>query len=159
MASQTPEAIAKWAEKQAKPTDTAGYHRISAAELNYMRQLRKQNKTQAEIAEQLGRAQSTVSYWLGALEDTTELTTEYLAAKSFDILRNVIENGDTKDHVALLKSSALKEQSYQHITLTIDGIKLPGMGHAEPRMLSPHADVVEGETVQIPQQIAAESDK
>lgn len=123
------QAIAKWAEQKATPVDSPAYKRLTAAQLNYMRELAKKGETQTAIAERLGIAQSTVSYWLNAFSDTTELATEYLRGHALDMAKNVVDNGQARDHIQALKGVGALERDDKTMQIAV-GISLPGLTFA-----------------------------
>ena len=116
--TKTAEQIAEWAGKQ-KPADSPAYSRVTADELNTMRLLNKQGKTQVEIAQILGRGQSTVSYWLNALTDTMPAATEYLRGSALRMAQNIVENGLARDHVQTLKGIGVLADDSQSQGLVI----------------------------------------
>jgi predicted transcriptional regulator len=157
VANQSPEAIARWAEKQAKPAHTPKYRRLNDADRVYMLKLAEQGLTQVQIAERLNCDQSAVSRWLAACQDSTKEAISYLQGQSLYMARKIRNEGKPSDLVAVLKGTkVLEEQQVREISVTINGVMLAGMSMTQ---LSPRSDVVEGETLQIPQQTGPESDK
>jgi orotate phosphoribosyltransferase-like protein len=89
-------------------------------------ELHKLGKTQTEIAHTLGCDQGTVSRWLAKLTDTTELASSYLRGKALHMAKNVVKNGQARDHVAALKGLKVLEDDNRQMNVAI-GISLPGM--------------------------------
>ena len=86
-------------------------------------QLHKLNKTQTEIAQAIGCDQGTVSRWLAKLTDTSDLAGTYLRGSAFQMAKNIVKNGQARDHIAALKGiSVLKEDAAAGLTIQI-GIK------------------------------------
>ncbi len=123
MGSQTPEAIAKWAEQQASPAHTAKYSRLTRDDLDVLLAMKKAGKTQVEIAQALGCTQGTVSKWITALTDSTDLAKEYLRGKALHMAKNVVKTGQARDHIAALKGvGVLADDPTQGLVIQI-GIK------------------------------------
>ena len=95
-------------------------------------QLHKLNKTQAEIAQTIGCDQGTVSRWLNKLTDTTDLAGTYLRGKALHMAKNVVANGQARDHVAALKGIGVLEADHADINIAV-GVSLPGMSNVSVR--------------------------
>lgn len=121
---QTAEAIAVWAEKQTAPAHTPKYTRLDRERVQAILDLHKLGKTQVEIAQTLECDQATVSRWLKTLTDSTDLAGAYLRGKALDMAKNVVRNGQARDHIQALKGvGVLADDAGQHgLTIQI-GIK------------------------------------
>ena len=122
----SPEAIARWAEKKATPAPTPAYKRLTQEQIIALRDLHKLGKTQVQIAETLGCDQKTVSRWLAAFTDTTDTATAYLRGNALRMAKNVVQKGQARDHIAALKGIGVLEQDQSGTQIAI-GISLPGM--------------------------------
>jgi len=139
MGSQTPEAIARWAETQTTPKLHKGSgSKLTREQLQAALDLRKLGKTQAEIAQAISCDQATVSRWLSTLTDSTDLAGAYLRGKALDMAKNVVRNGQARDHIQALKGLKVLAEDGRDVKIAI-GISLPGMP------LSPLAVGVVGE--------------
>lgn len=124
---QTPEAIARWAEKQAPPADSPTYKRMTTAERLLVVKLHDDGLTQVEIAQRLGRSQSTISDTLAEFADTTELAKRYFDANALSMAENVVRNGTARDHnVALAGRGVLRGQDAGSIKIAV-GVSLHGL--------------------------------
>ncbi len=93
------------------PADTPAYRRMTNAERLLILKLHEDNLTQAEIAQRVGRAQSSISDLLDTFTDSTALATRFLRASAFRMAENVVENGEPRDHnVALAGIEVLSKQ-------------------------------------------------
>lgn len=121
--ANTPEAIARWAEKTVKPAHKPKYSRVTDEQRIAILQLDKLGKTQVEIAQSLGIDQSTVSRWLSMCQDKTKEATAYLRGQSLRMARNIVETGRAADHIKALEGvNVLQPTATQPITWQI-GIK------------------------------------
>lgn len=154
MADATPEAIAKWAERKAKPPCRPKYRRMTDADRVLVMQLAKDGLTQAEIGQRLGFTQQAISEWLSKCQDTTGESSLYLRGQALRMARNIVQRGLARDHVAALKGIKVLEEdkSNQAINITVNGLGLIGMG------LSPGSAPAQSETINIPQQMLGQSD-
>jgi DNA-binding CsgD family transcriptional regulator len=123
---QTAEGIVAWADKQTPPANTPKYDRITRADLEILRTMRKAGKSQTEIAQALGCTQGTVSKWLAALTDTTDIAREYMAGKALSMAKNVVRNGQARDHIQALKGLRVLEPDNSNVNIAI-GVSLPGL--------------------------------
>ena len=142
MAKQTAEAIAEWADTQTLPADKPKYRRLTDVDRAFILRLHDKGRTQVEIAQQVGCAQSTVSEVLDAFGDTTPEAKRYLRGQALRMARNIVEEGQAKDHVAALKGlSVLADDVSQGLT-----IQIGGDGHdIKIALLSPPVAQVTGE--------------
>jgi transcriptional regulator with XRE-family HTH domain len=120
------QAIATWAEQKAAPADTPAYRRMTDTERRLILELTDQGLTQAQIAQQLGRAQSSISDVLSAFTDTTEIATRFLRAKALHMAENVVVKGQARDHIQALKGIGVLEQDKSELNIGIQ-VSLPGM--------------------------------
>ena len=111
---------------KARTADKPAYQRMTVAETQLMLKLRDDGLTQVQIAQRLGRAQSTISDALSEWEDSTDLARRYFDAQALRMAKNVVENGQPRDHnVALAGRNVLKQESSE-IKIAV-GVSLPGM--------------------------------
>ena len=119
------QAIAQWATNQDRQKlhkgrgSTLGSEQVAA-----VLQLHKLGKTQTEIAQTVGCDQGTVSRWLSRLTDTTELAGSYLRGSALRMAKNVVKNGQARDHIQALKGIGVlaDDSASQGLTIQI-GIK------------------------------------
>jgi transcriptional regulator with XRE-family HTH domain len=119
--------IVKWAEDKAGTTSKPDYSRLTQAEIKLIFELRKDGLTQTEIAQRLGCSQRTVSEWLADLDDTTEVANLYLRGKALHMAKNVVQNGQARDHIRALEGVGALERADRDIKIAI-GVSLPGLG-------------------------------
>jgi len=154
---QQAEAIANSYEKPSTPANTPKYRRLTNADRAYILKLAAQKYTQPEIAQRIGCAQSTVSEWLTQCEDSTGEASRYLRGQALSMARKIVNKGKGSDLVATLKGiNVLEQEQVNGITVLVGAGGMVNIGQGTP---SPHAEVIEGESVRIPQQIQGESDK
>ena len=125
------QAIAKWAEDKAGTTSKPDYSRLTATEIKLLFELRKEGMTQAAIAQRLGCSQRTVSEWLTETEDTTDVAKLYLRGKALHMAKNVVDNGQARDHIQVLKGLSVLAEDGRDLKIAI-GINLPGLTFASP---------------------------
>jgi len=131
--------------KDAKPA----YKRSNAERIVSILRLSQQGHTQQAIAAELGCSQQCVSQTLAKYaRNTTKDARQILEAKAADMALNVARNGRPADQLRALEGLSvidLREKPQAGLSITINGFALVGLG-------------LQGESSQIPQQIAAESD-
>ena len=113
----------------ASPAHTPKYERLTRADLDVLLAMKKANKTQVEIAQALGCSQGTVSKWLNALTDSTDVAREYLRGKALHMAKNVVRKGQARDHIQALKGLRVLEDDNRDVKIAI-GISLPGLTFA-----------------------------
>jgi predicted transcriptional regulator len=124
-------------------TDIPKSRLMSTADIQLMLKLRDDGLTQVQIAQRLGRAQSTISAALDDWEDSTDIARRYLDAQALRMAKNVVEHGMPRDHnVALAGRGVLKSEGAQ-LNIAV-GVSLPGLS------LSPPVSVERGEGVENP---------
>lgn len=122
--AKTATEIAEWAEQKATATSKPDYSRLSATEIKLLFELRKEGMTQAAIAQRLGCSQRTVSEWLAECEDTTDVAKLYLRGKALHMAKNVVDNGQARDHLVALKGvGVIADDAGQHGLVIQIGIK------------------------------------
>jgi len=100
---------------------------LTNAERILILKLRDDGLTQVQIAQRLGRSQSTISQTLSDFEDSTDLAKRYFAANALSMAENVVRKGLPRDHnVALAGIGVLKSEGGASVKLLV-GISLPGM--------------------------------
>jgi orotate phosphoribosyltransferase-like protein len=114
------------AEPPTPATSKPDYTRLSATEIKLLFELRKEGMTQTAIAQRLGCSQRTVSEWLTDCEDTTDVANLYLRGKALSMAKNVVENGQARDHIQALKGVGVLERDGADIKIAI-GLSLPGL--------------------------------
>jgi transposase-like protein len=123
----TSQDIVTWAEQQTVPAKHKGKgYTLSRSQVQAALDLHKLGKTQTEIAQTLGCDQATISRWLKTLTDSTELAGAYLRGKALDMAKNVVRNGQARDHIAALKGLKVLAEDSSSVKIAI-GISLPGM--------------------------------
>ena len=105
---------------------TPKYDRLTRADLEILRTMRKAGKTQLEIAQALGCTQGTVSKWLTALTDTTDIAREYLGGQALRMAKHVVRKGQARDHVKVLEGLKVLVPDTSSINIAI-GLSLPGL--------------------------------
>jgi transcriptional regulator len=121
------QAIAKWAEQQdASKSPRKPVHRLTAEEIGIMLRLRQDGLTQTEIAQRLDCDQKAVSKWLSKLADTTDAAKSYLRGSALRMAKNVVRNGQARDHIQALKGLRVLEADDSNIKIAI-GVSLPGL--------------------------------
>jgi predicted transcriptional regulator len=135
--ADSPEAIARWAERKATKAQPA-YRRLTNADRAYILSLDAQGVTQVEIAKRLGCSQPTVSEWLSQCKDSRAEATRYLRGKALAMARKVVNKGQPKDLVRTLEGIEVLQANQQDkgISISINGVMLAGMGQ-------PRGEVVE----------------
>ncbi len=99
------------------------YRRLTDADRVYMLTLRERGMSQAQIAQQLGCNQSSVSDWLSRCDDKTTHAITFLRGSALKMARNVVDKGSPAVHVDALKGlSVLKEKDTNSLVVNI-GIK------------------------------------
>jgi DNA-binding transcriptional regulator YiaG len=140
------QAIAKWAEKQAKPAHTPKYDRLTRTDISLLLKYKREGLSQTEIAQRLGCTQGTVSKWLNNLTDTKEPAKEYLAGAALRMAQNIVNKGLARDHIQALNGlGVLNQQDTGKLSIVINGLHLHGTGSTEP--LSPPGTVVDSEVI------------
>ena len=128
-----------------KPADTPSYTRLTNAERVLILKLRDDGLTQVQIAQRLGRAQSTIADVLHAFEDTTDIASRYLHAKALQMAENIVEKGKPRDHnVTLAGIGVLKQERSADIRLMV-GISLPGMPTLSPAAIDVQSESPENQ--------------
>jgi predicted transcriptional regulator len=122
------------------------YDRLTDEDRALAVDLRDKGCTQKEIAQVLKCSQQAVSKWLGKLTDTTKASKLYLAGQSLRMSINVVENGQPRDHVAVLSRNGVLEQDNSQVQFSV-AVMLPGLSGAG---LSPPVSVERGEGVENP---------
>src|SRR3954462_7824857 len=84
-------------------TDSPSYHRVTDTERVLILKLKDDGFTQVEIAQRLGRSQSTISDILEAFADTRDLAKRYLDGQAAKMAENIVINGRAADHVKVLE--------------------------------------------------------
>jgi DNA-binding Lrp family transcriptional regulator len=99
------------------------HRRLLEAQIRAILDLRRLNKTQAEIAETIGCDQTTVSRWLRHLEDSRDSATAYLRAKALKMAVNVVRKGKPRDHVVALQGLNVldRDQGKGGVTVIVGG--------------------------------------
>jgi hypothetical protein len=127
--AETAQQIARWAEKQAKPVHTPKYRRLTNSDLALILKLDSEGLTQVQIAQRLDCDQGTISRWLSQCSDSTKEASAYLRGSALGMARKIVTKGRASDLVATLKGiNVLEEQQVREISVTINGVMLPGMG-------------------------------
>ena len=130
----------------AAPADTPKYRRLTDVDRALILRLYDKGRTQVQIAQHLGCAQSTVSDVLDAFKDTTGEAKRYLRGQSLRMARSIVSKGRASDHVAALKGlNVLEEQQLQNFTLSINGVVLHGIAPARSEAKVADVPVLEGE--------------
>ena len=147
MAEHTPEAIAKWAEKQTAVSHRKPTKRLTQADVGLLIQLHKEGKSQTEIAQRLDCDQAAVSRWLSKLTDTTTIAKSYLRGSALKMAQNIIRNGLPRDHVATLKGINVLEESDSSVPKVVVQIGVKdgdvNVTLSQPTFASPDATVSE----------------
>jgi hypothetical protein len=144
---QTSQALA--VAEHVEPPNTPSYDRLKTEDLVRMLQLHKAGLTQTAIAQELGCTQPNVSQWLAKFKDSTNEASLYLKGQALHMAKNIVQNGLARDHVAALKGIKVLEESDlgKGINITVNGLAMVGLPS-----LSPKSEIVEGESLQIPEQ-------
>jgi orotate phosphoribosyltransferase-like protein len=122
----SPEAIAKWAEDKAAKLHKGKGSVLTKDQVAAILKLRDLKQTQAEIAQAVGCDQATVSRWLSLLTDSTDLAAAYLRGSALRMAKNVVKNGQARDHIQALKGVGVLERDSADIKIAI-GLSLPGL--------------------------------
>jgi hypothetical protein len=147
----SPEAIAKWADKQVRSAHTPAYKRLTDTDRILITRLHKQGLSQVEIAQRLGCDQSSVSRWLSACQDSTTEATAYLRGQSLRMARHIVEKGRAADQVQVLKGFTVIPQDQQPAhgpQIVINGFVLSGLGLSSQG--ETQGPVVEGQVLSPP---------
>jgi len=123
------QAIAAWAEKQDAKSHRKPTRHLTAEEVGLLLKLRQDGLTQAEIAQRLDRDQAAISRWLQKLTDTTDVAKSYLRGSALRMAKNVVQNGQARDHIQALKGLKVLEDDNRDLKIAI-GISLPGLTFA-----------------------------
>lgn len=92
-AEQLQTALTTVVTQPAPKPPTRGYKHLTHDKLRLLCELRRNGKTQTEIAQILGCDQRTVSRWLHDLTDSRDDATAYLRASALRMARNVVRKG------------------------------------------------------------------
>jgi transcriptional regulator len=103
--------------------------RLTQAEVGLLLQLHKDGLTQQQIAQRFGITQQAVSKWLDATTDTTETAKLYLRGSALRMAKNVVQNGQARDHIQALKGLNVLAEDGRDVKIAI-GISLPGLTFA-----------------------------
>ena len=120
----SPEAIAKWAEDKAGRLHKGKGSALTKDQVAAILKLRDLKQTQTEIAQAVGCDQATVSRWLSLLTDSTDVAAAYLRGSALRMAKNVVKNGQARDHIQALKGVGVlaDDSGLQGVTIQI-GIK------------------------------------
>jgi len=108
-----------------EPADSPSYSRLTDADRITILKLADLGLTQVEIAQRLGRAQSTISDVLALYTDTTIEAKRYLRASAMRLATRLVEKGSPKTDVQALKGLAVLEE--ERSTGLV--IQIGGTGH------------------------------
>lgn len=123
------------------PAPKPRYKRITQDQLRMLLPLRRQGKTQTEIAHILGCDQKTVSRWLADLTDSTEDATAYLRGKALPMAQNIVRKGKPDVQLKALQGLgvAAESESKQGVTVIVGGSAQVQV-NLSPQVLSVQAD-------------------
>jgi hypothetical protein len=128
------------------PAESPSYRRMTDSERLTILQLHEKGMTQSAIAQQLGRAVSSVHEVIQTYTPTKTLAKRKLAAAALRMAENVIENGGPKEHVRALEGLDVlhPKQQNTNISVQINGLVLHGVGLDRGES---DGDFVDGETL------------
>jgi IS30 family transposase len=139
-----------------KPANSPKYKRLTNSDRAYILKAATDGLTQVEIAKRIGCSQTTVSEWLNELQDSTDLSKQYLRGQALKMAQDIVKDGRPADKVATLKGlSVLHDEQQSSVTVIVGGAGQVNIGVG----LSPAPTLVQGETLQISQQNPTVSDK
>jgi hypothetical protein len=123
---KTADAIATWAEKQAKPAEEPSYRRLTDADRLTILTLHDKGETYEAIAKRLSRSISTIHEVVQTYAPTVDIAKRRLRAASLDMAENIIRNGLPRDHVATLKGINVLEESDSSVPKVVVQIGVMG---------------------------------
>lgn len=121
------QAIAQWAEQKTAPkSNTDKQHRLSDTDKALALQYHRDGITQVEIAKRLGVTQPAISQWISKCRDTADAAGLYLRGSALRMAKNVVKNGQARDHIQALKGIGVLEADRSDIHIAV-GVSLPGL--------------------------------
>ncbi len=139
----TPEAIAKWAEKKTASTESYTYKRLSDSERLAILTQHEKGETLTSIAQRFNRSLSTIHDVVQTYAPTVSLAKRRLQAASLQMAENIIENGLPRDHVATLKGINVLEESDSSVPKVV--VQIGVLGGDVQVSLSPSPERAAGE--------------
>jgi hypothetical protein len=121
--------IVKWAEREDAKSHRKTTRHLTSEEVGLLLKLHQDGLTQTEIAQRLDRDQAAISRWLQKLTDTTDVAKSYLRGSALRMAKNVVRNGQARDHIQALKGLRVLEPDNSDIKIAI-GVSLPGLTFA-----------------------------
>jgi IS30 family transposase len=96
--------------KPQPPAHTPKYRRLTPEQRALIRDLRKADKSQTEIAQIVGCDQSTVSKWLAELTDSTADASEYLRGQALPMAEKIVKRGRPSDLIKALQGVGVLQE-------------------------------------------------